>query len=91
MGRLIAITMILLGVYFFGHAAYDDHRGIAVVTSPSRSGLSSTAVRSEEPAQFRGLMAYERFRATLALCSGLIIHGLVRRAEKSGPVLLHSR
>jgi hypothetical protein len=38
MTRLAAYALILLGILFFAHAAYDEDRGVAMASAPTRGG-----------------------------------------------------
>ncbi|MES2569019.1 MAG: hypothetical protein V4710_03070 [Verrucomicrobiota bacterium] len=91
MNRIIAYSLILLGVFLLGDAAYDEHRGIAGAASPDGllTGVSShppnVVKQAEDPQGFRDLMLYQWVRAPLALCAGLFILGLCRRADRIDP------
>ena len=91
MNRIFAYGLIMLSVFLFGDAAYDEHRGIADAASPDGllSGFSShlpnVVNRSEDPKGFRNLMLYQWVRAPLALCAGLFILGLCNRADRTDP------
>ena len=91
MNRILAYGLILLGIFLLGDAAYDEHRGIAEAASPDGllTGVSTSAPnvvkRDENPQSFRNLMLYQWLRSPLALCAGLIILGLCRRADRVDP------
>jgi len=42
-------------------------------------------IRSEHREEFRNLMTYQWIRASLALCGGLVIRGICRRADLCDP------
>ncbi len=83
--RFVSYALILVGLIYFVDAAYDQYRGIATVSSPSRSVQICEASRVEKPAEFHNLMAYQWTRGTLVLLAGLIIHGICRREDRLDP------
>ncbi len=87
--RVIAYILILLGLILIGDAAYDEHRGIASATSPTRSAQYNIVARSKDPEQFRNLMTYQWVRGALLLLGGLIVIGICQRADRIDPFSPH--
>lgn len=84
MKHVAAYVLILLGIYLFGRAAYDEHRGM---THPSTRYSSRIIVkRAEDPQRFRNEMIFHWFRASVVMCAGFVVLGFSRRAERSDPL-----
>lgn len=83
--RFVSYALILVGLIYLADAAYDQYRGIAIVSSRSGAVQVYAASRAEKPAEFHNLMAYQWTRGTLVLLAGLIIHGICRREDHLDP------
>ena len=78
--------MIGLSFFFFGLAAYDEHRGVAAPPIEPGSGLiRKVEDRETHPTLFRGLMNYEWTCPILFLLGGCTILGIARWADRCDP------
>jgi hypothetical protein len=76
---------IVAGLYLFGHAAYDENRGIAAPPYVPSRYSHPVEKRDQNPEQFRHLMGYEWMCAAVILCGGIVIRGIAARGERSDP------
>jgi hypothetical protein len=83
--RSLAYLLIALGSILLLLAAYDEHREIASVMAPSRSMILIIVKKSDNPQEFRNLMTYQWLRGFFLLGAGVIILGIVRRADRLDP------
>ncbi len=83
--RIVACFFLLTGAWGAAHAAYDQNRGIAVVTTPGRYPTVESADRVSQPEAFRNLMAYQWLRAVGALAVGAVILRLIKRQDSLDP------
>ena len=83
--RILAYLFVGFSFYLFGHAAYDEHRGIAA--PPYVPGRYTRPIehRDSNPEMFRALMDYEWACPFVFFIGGLIIFGIVRRADRCDP------
>ncbi len=82
MKHVFAFIIILLGVCLFGHAAYDEHRGM---TRPGTRGSYRIIVKREDPQGFRNVMTFRWIMASVVMCAGFVVLGLSRRVERLDP------
>lgn len=84
--RGVAYYLIVLGVFLFADAAYDEFRGVASVMRPGARYPRRIIIKQEEdPQNFKNLMFYEWARGPLMLCAGSIILGIWRHADRIDP------
>ncbi|HZJ14439.1 MAG TPA: hypothetical protein VFD27_05280 [Chthoniobacteraceae bacterium] len=87
--RVLAYLFISFSVYLLVHAAYDEDRGIADPPYVPVNGYTfydrPVEHRDTHPEMFRALMNYEWACPIAVLAAGLIILGVVRRADRRDP------
>jgi len=83
--RTLAFLIVGFSFYFFGHAAYDEYRGIAAPPYVPARYSRPVEHRATNSAMFRALMHYEWMCPIVFLLGGLIILGIVRRADHCDP------
>jgi hypothetical protein len=82
--RPVAFFLIGLGLWFFVDAGRDEWREIAEAISP-RGGETMVIPKADDPEQFRNLMVYQWWRGVVVLIAGMVILGIVRRADRLDP------
>jgi hypothetical protein len=84
--RVLPYLLLVAGFYLFGHAVYDDHRGIAAPPYVPVRYSHPVERRDTNPELFQALMSYEWECAFPVLIAGLVLLGIVRRADRSDPL-----
>jgi hypothetical protein len=81
--HLLGYSFIVASLYLFGHAAYDEHRGVAA--PPYTPGGHAVEYRDRHPADFRHLMNYEWTCPAFVFLAGALIVKLFKSANRSDP------
>ncbi|MEA3208062.1 MAG: hypothetical protein QOE70_1119 [Chthoniobacter sp.] len=71
--------------FLFGHAAYDENRGVAAPPYAPTRYTRPIEKRDTHPALFRALMNYEWGSPFVFLFGGLVLLRIIRRANRSDP------
>ena len=83
--RTLPYLLFGISFYLFGHAAYDEERGVAAPPFVPSSYTRLMESREADPAMFRALMNYEWTCPSAFLIGGFVTLGMVRRADRCDP------
>lgn len=94
--RALAVLFFILAVVLATDAARDQTRGFAEALAPrmlipasslsvARLGNSPSAVQSDDPQGFRGLMAYQWIRVALCAGAGYAFLSLAAHLRRTDP------